>query len=72
MHRSNIRVMKMDRNDRSILMRALYADFCANREVGLPYGHLAALIAKLHLVPRSQNSAQGFGIGVCSLVDDVK
>lgn len=31
-----------------------------------------ALIAKLHLVPRSQNSAQGFGIGVCSLVDDVK
>ena len=48
MHRSNIRVMKMDRNDRSILMRALYADFCANREVGLPYGHLAALITKLH------------------------
>ena len=36
MHRSNIRVMKMDRNDRSILMRALYADFCANREVGCP------------------------------------
>ena len=31
-----------------------------------------ALIAKLHLVPRSQNSAQGFGIGVCSLVGDVK
>ena len=48
MHRSNIRIMKMDRNDRSILMRALYADFCANREVGLPYGHLAALITKLH------------------------
>ena len=47
-HRSSIRVMKMDRNDRSILMRALYADFCANREVGLPYGHLAALITKLH------------------------
>lgn len=48
MHRSNIRIMKMDRNDRSILMRALYADFCSNREVGLPYGHLAALIKKLH------------------------
>ena len=48
MHRSNIRIMKMDRNDRSILMRALYADFCSNREVGLPYGHLAALITKLH------------------------
>lgn len=29
-----------------------------------------ALIDALHLKPRSQNSAQGFGIGVCSLVDD--
>ena len=28
------------------------------------------LIQKLHLVPRSQNGNQGFGIGVCSLVDD--
>lgn len=46
--RRNIRIMKMDRNNRSILMRALYADFCANREAGLPYGNLAALITKLH------------------------
>ena len=48
MRRNNIRIMKMDRNNRSILMRALYADFCANREAGLPYGNLAALITKLH------------------------
>lgn len=48
MHRNNIRVMKMDRNNRSILMRALYVDFCANRAAGLPYNHLAALITKLH------------------------
>ena len=48
MHRNNIRVMKMDRNNRSILMRALYADFCANRAAGRPYGNLAALITKLH------------------------
>lgn len=46
--RRNIRIMKMDRNNRSILMRALYADFCANRAAGLPYGNLAALITKLH------------------------
>ena len=45
---NNIRIMKMDRNNRSILMRALYADFCANRAAGLPYGNLAALITKLH------------------------
>lgn len=48
MCRNNIRIMKMDRNNRSILMRALYADFCANRAAGLPYGNLAALITKLH------------------------
>ena len=48
MRHNNIRIMKMDHNNRSILMRALYADFCANREAGLPYGNLAALIAKLH------------------------
>jgi len=48
MRRNNIRIMKMDRNNRSILMRALYADFCAKREAGLPYGNLAALITKLH------------------------
>ena len=48
MRRTNIRIMKMDRNNRSILMRALYADFCANRAAGLPYGNLAALITKLH------------------------
>lgn len=29
-----------------------------------------ALVDVLHLKPRSQNSGQGFGIGVCSLVDD--
>ncbi len=46
--RRNIRIMKMDRNNRSILMRALYADFCANRAAGRPYGNLAALITKLH------------------------
>ena len=46
--RRNIRIMKMDRNNRRILMRALYADFCANRAAGLPYGNLAALITKLH------------------------
>lgn len=46
--RRNIRIMKMDRNNRSILMRALYADFCANRAAGLPSGNLAALITKLH------------------------
>lgn len=48
MRHNNIRIMKMDRNNRSILMRALYADFCANREAGLPYGSLADLILKLH------------------------
>lgn len=48
MRHNNIRIMKMDRNDRSILMRALYADFCANRAAGRPYGDLAALIIKLH------------------------
>ena len=48
MRRNNIRIMKMDRNNRSILMRVLYADFCANRSAGLPYGNLAALITKLH------------------------
>ena len=48
MRRNNSRIMKMDRNNRSILMRALYADFCANRAAGLPYGNLAALITKLH------------------------
>ena len=48
MRQHNIRVMKMDRNNRTVLMRALYADFCANREAGLPYGNLAALITKLY------------------------
>ena len=48
MRRNNIRMMKMDRNNRSILMRALYADFCANRAAGLSYDNLAALITRLH------------------------
>ena len=48
MRRSNIRIMKMNSNNRSILMRALYADFCANREAGLPNNHLADFIRKLH------------------------
>ena len=48
MRQHNIRIMKMDRNNRTVLMRALYADFCANREAGLPYGNLAVLITKLH------------------------
>ena len=48
MRQHNIRIMKMDRNNRTVLMRALYADFCANREAGVPYNHLAALITKLH------------------------
>ena len=47
MRRSNIRIMKMNSNNRSILMRALYADFCANREAGLPNNHLADFIRKL-------------------------
>ena len=51
MHRSNIRIMKMDRNNRTVLMRALYADFCANREAGLPNNHLADFIRKLHEIP---------------------
>ena len=46
--RRNIRIMKMDRNNRTILMRALYADFCANRAAGLSYDNLAALITRLH------------------------
>ena len=48
MRQHPIRIMKMDRNNRTVLMWALYADFCANREAGLPYGNLAALITKLH------------------------
>lgn len=48
MRQHTVRIMKMDCNNRSILMRALYADFCANRAAGLPYGNLAALITKLH------------------------
>ena len=48
MRQHTTRIMKMDRNNRPVLMRALYADFCANREAGLPYGNLAALITKLH------------------------
>lgn len=51
MRQHTIRIMKMDRNNRTVLMRALYADFCANREAGLPYNHLAALITKLHETP---------------------
>ena len=51
MRRSNIRIMKMNSNNRSILMRALYADFCANREAGLPNNHLADFIRKLHEIP---------------------
>ena len=34
MKRNDIRIMKMDRNNRSILMRALYADFCATGKQG--------------------------------------
>ena len=48
MRQHPIRIMKMDRNNRTVLMRALYADFCANLEAGLPYGNLATLITKLH------------------------
>lgn len=48
MRQHTTRIMKMDRNNRTVLMRALYADFCANLETGLPYGNLAALITKLH------------------------
>ena len=51
MKRNDIRIMKMDRNNRSILMRALYADFCANREAGRPNEHYAALIIKVHNTP---------------------
>ena len=51
MRRNDIRIMKMDRNNRSILMRALYADFCANREAGRPNEHYAALIIKVHNTP---------------------
>ena len=51
MIRNDIRIMKMDRNNRSILMRALYADFCANREAGQPNEHYAALIIKVHNTP---------------------
>ena len=51
MHQHPIRIMKMDRNNRTVLMRALYADFCANREAGLPNNHLADLIRKLHEIP---------------------
>ena len=39
MRKNDIRIMKMDCNNRSILMRALYADFCANREAGRPNEH---------------------------------
>ena len=48
MRQHPIRIMKMGRNNRTVLMRALYADFCANLEAGLPYGNLATLITKLH------------------------
>ena len=48
MRKNDIRIMKMDRNNRSILMRALYADFCANREAGRPNERHAALIMKVH------------------------
>ena len=48
MRQHTTRIMKMDRNNRTVLMRALYADFCANLEAGLPYGNLATLITKLH------------------------
>ena len=48
MRQHTTRIMKMDRNNRTVLMRALYAHFCANRAAGLPYGNLAALITKLH------------------------
>ena len=51
MRKNDIRIMKMDRNNRSILMRALYADFCANREAGRPNEHYAALIVKVHNTP---------------------
>ena len=51
MKRNDIRIMKMDRNNRSILMRALYAAFCANRDAGRPNGHYTALILKVHNTP---------------------
>ena len=51
MRKNDIRVMKMDRNNRSILMRALYSDFCANREAGRPNERHAALIMKVHNTP---------------------
>lgn len=58
MKRNDIRIMKMDRNNRSILMRALYADFCANRKTGRPNEHYAALIIKVHNTPAGQTSAE--------------
>ena len=51
MRKNDIRIMKMDRSNRSILMRALYADFCANREAGRSNEHCAALIVKVHNTP---------------------
>ena len=48
MRQHTTRIMKMDRNNRTVLMRALYADFCANRAAGLSYDNLAALITRLH------------------------
>ena len=48
MRKYDIRIMKMERNNCSIRMRALYADFCAYREAGRPNEHYAALIIKVH------------------------
>ena len=59
MRRNDIRIMKMDRNNRSILMRALYADFCANREAGRPNEHYAALIIKAHNTPPGKLPLKG-------------
>ena len=36
MRQHTIRTMKMDRNNRTVLMRALYADFCANGKRDCP------------------------------------
>lgn len=69
MRKNDIRVMKMDRNDRSILMRALYSDFCANREAGRPNERHAALIMKVYNTPPGKLPLNGAEVGMlCSVI----
>lgn len=51
MQKQKIVIMKMDRNDRLIMMRALYAEFCANREAGRPNERHVALFLRLRENP---------------------